>query len=197
MEKEYKRRGYAPDLSDCGNILAVNDILLNTIKVGRPASYEDSERGLAEFKENTISYLEHVQEINESEISKKVMIDIEGWTCHCGITRATLSNYENTRGQNWREFIAVVKNGIAAAKKEGAFHGQIQPMVSVFDLANNHGYKNTSEFKIDTNENQSERKFLSVNELPHLGSRSDQEKLSNGEALPKLRNYGGQLNENR
>lgn len=187
MEKKYKRQGYAPDLSDCGNILAVNDILLNTIKVGRPASYEDSERGLAEFKENTISYLEHVQEINESEISKKVMVDIEGWTCHCGITRATLSNYENTRGQNWREFIAVVKNGIAASKKEAAFHGQLQPMIAVFDMANNHHYKNTSEFKIDTNENRPERKFLSVDKLPHLSTpHNDQPQLSNGTDLPKL-----------
>lgn len=188
MAKEYKRQGYAPDLSDCENIMAVNDILLNTIKVGRPASYEDSERGLSEFKQNTIAYLEYIRHVNESDISKKVMIDIESWCVFLGITRTTLLSYEKQRDSSWQEFISVTKTGICAAKKEAAFHSQLQPMIAVFDLANNHNYKNTSEFKIDTNENQPERKFLSVNELPHLDVHS-QTKATSGTLLPDLSKF--------
>ena len=77
------------------------------------------------------------------------MVDIESWACFLGITRATIASYERTRGEYWQQFIAVVKNGIAAAKKEAAFHGQLQPMIAVFDLANNHNYKNTNEFKLE------------------------------------------------
>ena len=90
-----------------------------------------------------------MQQTNESGIEKKVMVDIESWACFLGITRATIASYERTRGEYWQQFIAVVKNGIAAAKKEAAFHGQLQPMIAVFDLANNHNYKNTNEFKLE------------------------------------------------
>ncbi len=147
--KEYKRQGYAPDLSDTDNISAVTNILLETIKSGRPAAYEDSETGLEAFKQGTIDYLLYVQRTNESGIEKKVMVDIESWACFLGITRATIASYERTRGESWKQFISVTKNGIAAAKKEAAFHGQLQPMIAVFDLANNHNYKNTNEFKLE------------------------------------------------
>jgi len=146
--KEYKRRGYAPDLSDSDNVTTVTKILLETLKACRPAAYEDSIEGLEAFKQSTISYLEYVQQTNESGLEKKVMVDIESWACFLGITRATIATYERTRGEYWQQFIAVVKNGIAAAKKEAAFHGQLQPMIAVFDLANNHHYKNTNEFHL-------------------------------------------------
>ena len=122
-EKQYKRQGYAPDLSESDNVAAVTNILLETVKAGRPAAFEDSIDGLEAFKKSTIDYLEYVQRTNESGIEKKVMVDIESWACFCGITRATIATYERTRGEYWQQFIAVVKNGIAAAKKEAAFHG--------------------------------------------------------------------------
>lgn len=167
-EKQYKRQGYAPDLSDSDNISAVTNILLETIKAGRPAAYEDNIEGLEAFKKSTISYLEYVRQTNASGIEKKVMVDIESWACFLGITRATIATYERTRGEYWQQFIAVVKNGIAAAKKEAAFHGQLQPMIAVFDLANNHNYKNTNEFKLETTPKEPERRILSADELPKL-----------------------------
>lgn len=174
-EKQYKRQGYAPDLSDSDNISAVTNILLETIKAGRPAAYEDSIEGLEAFKKGTIDYLEYVQQTNESGIEKKVMVDIESWACYLGITRATIATYERTRGEYWQQFIAVVKNGIAAAKKEAAFHGQLQPMIAVFDLANNHNYKNTNEFKLETVPKEPERKVLSADQLIYLGDPSERE----------------------
>lgn len=168
-DKTYKRQGYAPDLSEADNISAVTNILLETIKAGRPAAYPDTTQGLEDFKQNTISYLEYVQHTNESDIKKKVMVDIESWACFLGITRATIATYERTRGGSWKEFIAVTKNGIAAAKKEAAFHGQLQPMIAVFDLANNHNYRNTNEFKLEVEPKEPERRIMSIDELPRLG----------------------------
>lgn len=167
-EKQYKRQGYAPDLSESDNVAAVTNILLETLKAGRPAAFEDSIEGLEAFKQATIDYLEYVQQTNASGIEKKVMVDIESWACFLGITRATIATYERTRGEYWQQFIAVVKNGIAAAKKEAAFHGQMQPMIAVFDLANNHNYKNTNEFKLETVPKEPEKRILSADELPKL-----------------------------
>lgn len=164
-EKNYKRKGYAPDLTDSDNVAAVTNILLETIKVGRPAIYPETKQGLEEFKKATIAYLEHVQRINESQIKKKVMVDIESWACYLGTTRATICSYERTRGEPWKQFIGLVKNGIAAVKKEVAFHGQIQPMIAVFDLANNHSYKNTSEFKIEAGPKEPKPREITMEEL--------------------------------
>lgn len=169
-DKEYKRKGYAPDLSDSDNISAVTEILLETVKAGRPPAYPETEQGLEEFKQNTMAYINHVQAINSGDDdSKKVIVDIESWACYLGTTRATIATYERTRNDDWKQFIAVVKNGIAAVKKEAAFHGQMQPMIAVFDLANNHSYKNTNEFKLEVNAENDERKVLSAKELPKLG----------------------------
>lgn len=168
-EKEYKRKGYAPDLSDSDNISAVTNILLETVKAGRPPAYEDTEEGFEEFKRNTVNYINHVQELNSGDDdTKKVIVDIESWACYLGTTRATIATYERSRGDDWKQFIAVVKNGIAAVKKEAAFHGQMQPMIAVFDLANNHSYKNTNEFKLEVDTKQEDRPVLK--ELPTLST---------------------------
>lgn len=159
--KEYKRKGYAPDLSDCDNISAVTQILLETVKAGRPPAYPETEQGIEKFRKKTLEYINHVQGINSGDDdSKKVIVDIESWACYLGITRATIASYERTRNNDWKQFIAVVKNGIAAVKKEAAFHGQMQPMIAVFDMANNHDYKNTNEFKLNVSPSEDERKVL-------------------------------------
>lgn len=160
-DKEYKRKGYAPDLSDCNNISAVTQILLNTVKAGRPPAYMETDQGLEEFRKKTLDYINHVQTINSGDDdSKKVIVDIESWACYLGITRATIATYERSRNSDWKQFIAVVKNGIAAVKKEAAFHGQMQPMIAVFDMANNHDYKNTNEFKLNVSPGVDDRKVL-------------------------------------
>ncbi len=164
-EKNYKRKGYAPDLTDSDNVAAVTNILLETIKAGRPATFPETRQGFEEFKKATIDYLEYVQRINESGIEKKVMIDIEGWCTFLGIVRSTICNYERTRGEPWKQFIGLIKGGICAAKKEAAFHGQIQPMIAVFDLANNHSYKNTSEFKLEVEPKEVGHKELTMKEI--------------------------------
>ena len=186
-DKVYKRKGYEPDLSDSDNVQAVTDILIDTIKKNRSCAFEDSEQGLLEFKEKTLEYLQYIKETNANEeLNKKVMVDIESWACYLGITRATIANYERLRGDNWKHFISVVKNGIAAAKKEAAFHSQLQPMIAVFDLANNHDYKNTSEFKVEAVPCNDNRQALTAAELPKLGE--NEESQLTASLLPQLEN---------
>lgn len=169
-DKEYKRKGYTPDLSETDNIMAVTDILLTTVKAGRPAEYPEDEHGLERFKKTTVEYLEHVQEINSGDdVSKKVIPDIESWACYLGITRATLATYARTRGEDWKQFIAVVKNGIAAVKKDAAFHQQIAPVMAMFDFTNNHDYVNTNEFKLNASVTEDAKRVLTAKELPKLG----------------------------
>lgn len=165
MSKEYKRQGYAPDLSDCDNIVAVTDILLSAARCGRPASYPESEQGFEDFQRKTIDYIIHVQEINKSDdVNKKVIPDIESWACYLGITRATLAVYERKRDGKWKQYISMIKNGIAAVKKEAAFHSQTNAMIALFDFTNNHEYVNTSEFKLNTNNKQEDVKVIPANE---------------------------------
>ena len=61
----------------------------------------------------------------------------------------------------------------------------------IFDLTNNSGYVNASEFKLKPETEEAERKVLTAEELPILGKdgklhdRSEIEKLSKLKALPK------------
>lgn len=45
---------------------AVLDMSIRSIKLGRPAKFEDSADGLEDFKQSSISYLEFVRETNNN-----------------------------------------------------------------------------------------------------------------------------------
>lgn len=115
-------------------------------------AYEDSQEGLERFRKDSESYLTYVQATNESAARDNVggaIPDVEAWAAHLGITRMTISRYER-RGGDWETTIANMKGIITACKKQLALAGKMPPVLAIFDLTNNSGYINASEFKLTT-----------------------------------------------
>lgn len=180
MQKRPKLKD-VPILAD--DLNSVLDMSIRSIKLGRPAKFEDSEQGLQDFKEASIAYLEFVRETNNNPNNENHLIpDVESWATYIGTTRMTICTYEKTRGQEWTDFIALVKGSITACKKQLAFRQKIPTVLALFDLTNNSGYVNSSEFKLMP-ETPNEHKALSASELPRLGEWGA---IKNAERLPKL-----------
>lgn len=138
------------ELATGSDMEAISDIVLTSLKNtgGRPATYQDSEKGLQDFRQQSIAYFEYIKQVNAGKETEKAVIpDIENWAVFLGITRQTIFRYEQ-RGEMWRETIQIFKNAIASYKKEMALRYRIPPMIAAFDFCNNHGYVNTSEFKM-------------------------------------------------
>lgn len=137
---------------------AVLDLSIRSIKMGRPAKFNDDMQGLEDFKQASIEYLEHVRDVNNSPDNENHLIpDIESWATFLGTTRATILIYEKTRSEDWQEFIALIKGAITACKKQLAFRQKIPTVLALFDLTNNSGYVNSSEFKLSTGQVQKEQ----------------------------------------
>lgn len=186
--KEYKR--FTPEPIGTDNTLdAVLNTTIESLKTGRPPTYPDTPQGLEEFKQATIDYFQYVKDVNANpDIEKKLVPDIEGWAVFTSLTRRTILTYEKQRGEGWKNFIEQVKNAICAAKKELSFHQQIPPVVFMFDACNNHGYTNTSEFKIEAISDKPQERQLSLEEqVQQAGLIWDEEK---GEFIPDT-NKGG------
>ena len=186
--KEYKR--FTPEPIGTDNTLeAVLNMTIESLKMGRPPAYPETEQGLEDFKRTTIDYFQYVKDTNANpNIDKKLVPDVEALCTFLGITRNTLLTYEKQRGGSWQDFIKQTKNAIAACKKELAFHQQIPPVVAMFDLTNNHSYVNTSEFKIEAISDKPQERQLSIEEqVQQAGLVWDEEK---GEFIPDT-NKGG------
>lgn len=154
---------------------AVLDMSIRSIKLGRPAKFEDSAEGLEDFKAASIAYLEFVRETNNNpECENNLIPDIESWATFMGTTRKTILLYEKNRGEDWQEFIALIKGSITAAKKQLAFRQKIPTVLALFDLTNNSGYVNSSEFKLQPGEQVYYRHVLTAEELPKLGRTPEQ-----------------------
>lgn len=163
---------------------SVLDMSIKSIKLGRPARFEDSEQGLQDFKEASICYLEFVRETNNNPENENHLIpDIESWATYLGTTRMTIGNYEKSRGQEWKDFIALIKGAITACKKQLAFRQKIPTVLALFDLTNNSDYVNSSEFKLKP-ETHTEERALTASELPTV----EEIKRKKSELLPDLRN---------
>lgn len=191
--KEYKR--FTPEPIGTDNTLeAVLNTTIESLKQGRPPAYPETEQGLEDFKRTTIDYFQYVKDTNANpDIDKKLVPDIEGWAVFTGLTRRTILTYEKQRGESWRNFIEQVKNAICAAKKELSFHQQIPPVVFMFDACNNHGYTNTSEFKVEAISDKHQR-VLTAAELPRLGEPKE-DMGQNAVQLPKLGDMSGNSEE--
>lgn len=132
-------------------IKATLDASIRAFKQGIVA-YEDSQEGLERFRKDSENYLTYVQATNESAAQNNTggaIPDIEAWAAHLGITRMTISRYER-RGGDWETTIANMKGIITACKKQLALAGKMPPVLAIFDLTNNSGYINASEFKLTT-----------------------------------------------
>ena len=117
-------------------------------------AYEDSQEGLERFRKDSENYLTYVQATNESAAQNNTgtggaIPDVEAWAAYLGITRMTISRYER-RGGDWEATIASMKGIITACKKQLALAGKMPPVLAIFDLTNNSGYINASEFKLTT-----------------------------------------------
>ena len=130
---------------------------VSTARAGRPAEYPNTTAGIENFINKTIDYFEYVNSINANpELERKLIPDIENWAMYLGVTRQTIWTYQQ-RGREWKDMIEYYKNVIAAVKKQLAMNYKIPPMVYVFDATNNHGYLNSSEFKMTVNKPETER----------------------------------------
>lgn len=153
FDRQYK--GVVPFDPVNKDLSAVLEIGIQALKNGQ-AKFPDNGQGLQAFKEKSLAYLQYVQEVNDNpEVEHKLIADVEAWCVFCGMTRTTLFNYAK-RGGDWEAFISYFREVIAAFKKQAALSYRTPQMVAVFDLANNHGYKNTSEFKLSSDNNQDE-----------------------------------------
>ena len=150
MSNEIKARPKLQEVAivpdDLNSIL---DMSIKSIKLGRPAKFSDNVQGLKDFKQSSIEYLEYVRKTNNDECNEHNLIpDVESWATYIGTTRATILSYEKTRNEEWQDFIALVKGAITACKKQLAFRQKIPTVLALFDLTNNSGYVNSSEFKL-------------------------------------------------
>lgn len=145
--KKYSKVDTAPgEMADLGALLDVSIEQIGKREVGRPPVYPNNEEGLRDFLDATKRYFEYIRDANRLN-EEKLVPDIEGWSIFIGITRQTVSVYSR-RGEAWEETISYIKDSILAAKKQLAFRFKIPPVVYLNDVSNNHGYLNTSEFKI-------------------------------------------------
>ena len=80
----------------------------------------------------------------------------------------TLLTYEKTRDQEWQDFIARGKDLITAAKKQLIFRQKIPAVIGIFDLTNNSGYLNASEFKLVPDIQAHKKNTLTAEQLPRL-----------------------------
>lgn len=116
-------------------------------------AFPPTKEGLEEFLTMAEDYFLTINAINENpDMEKMVFPDVEGFCCHMGITRMTLSKYYRTRSDNWRQAIDQIKEVILAAKKQLAATYRVPTTFSIFDLVNNHQYHNVSEFHLTAND---------------------------------------------
>lgn len=157
---------------------AVIDMVCSCVKNqrGRPIVYPDTEQGLELFNENTVEFFNYLNSVNTRltlEGDKGLIPDIELWCAHIGISRGTLYHLYD-RGGQWADMIDYYRNLIAAAKKQLMLRGAIPAVLAVFDLANNHSYKNTSEFKLTADIKPKSKDAIAAYKLPDLESESTQ-----------------------
>jgi hypothetical protein len=120
---------------------------------GRPATYPFTEAGLNSLVQNSLSYFDYVEKANSQidDTKRQLILDVDSYATYLGISKKTLSEYQK-RNETWDKTISLFKDAIGSSKKQLALHGLIPSVMAVFDLANNHGYINTSEFKLTTND---------------------------------------------
>lgn len=166
------------ELLEPDDLTALTKLAVSSLKEhgGHIAKYECTQQGLEQFIKKSTDFFEYCNTVNASlEPQQRLIPDIESWCCFMGITRQTLMKYTK-RNQQWSEAIEMIKEHIAMAKKQLGMRNRIPQMVLVFDLANNHNYVNTSEFRLVADEPKDTattpsipiEEILRVNKMPEL-----------------------------
>lgn len=128
------------------DLQALVNLSIQSLKKGG-AKYPNTCEGFEMLKQGIIGYFEYIRETNERLEDRPVFPDVEGLTMYLRINRQTLLNYE-ARGGEWAEVIGNAKTNIAAIKKQLGSTFKIPPILQIFDLTNNAGYVNSTEFKL-------------------------------------------------
>ena len=100
------------------------------------------------FEECDSRYIEVYDKQSKTvkEISKPIPYTIEGLCLVLGVGRETLLNYEKQPGyEDYFDTIKEAKLKIQKNKVERGLDGESSAPVTIFDLKNNHGYKDKSE----------------------------------------------------
>lgn len=163
--KKYSKADTEPgEMADLSALLEVSIEQIGSREIGRPPTYANTEDGLKDFLDATRRYFEYIKGAN-SVNEEKLYPDVEGWAIFIGITRQTILSYAK-RNEAWQEAIEYIKDAILAAKKQLAFRFKIPPVIFLNDISNNHGYLNTSEFKITANnEHRGQQPEINMEEL--------------------------------
>ena len=163
--KSYKELAKDLEPEDSVAALSMTNAVLKNLR-GRPYIYPPTDQGFDNFRRNSESYFEYLENANSQlEQKQQIIPDIEGYCLWLGIHRSTLSTYID-RGGEWESMINLFKDAIAFNKKQLALKGKIPPVMAIFDLTNNHGYHNANEFKLETMRHEKERPVRDYNTLP-------------------------------
>lgn len=169
-----KRNSYKEiaEKSNPDDIQPINCLINASLKNigGRPVGYSNNEYGLNCFIQNSLAYFEYVSNANAQieEPKKQLILDVDSWALWLGITRKTICEYQK-RSEIWDRTISLYKNAIGSSKKQLALHGLIPSVMAVFDLANNHGYINTNEFKLVQEEEKAEKPLTLEEKIAQAG----------------------------
>jgi len=164
----YNKRRYCNTELETDDLTAVMEIVNESLNRnrGRPCTFSNDEGGLEAFRSQSIRFFQRVDEVNRDKSEKqKAIPDVDLWATFLGVTRHTISNYEK-RGPMWKTTIEQFKGAMAAVKKQLAFRGRIPALMAIFDLTNNHQYRNTSEFHLVDTADEEPKPALTLEELP-------------------------------
>ena len=131
--------------------------------LSRQAKYTNDEIGLNSFKELSMEYMKELNIANQNANENgtmRLVPDVESWAMYCGVSRSSINNYERNYNEDWKAFITDFKNAITSFKKSLAFAGKFSPVLLIFDLTNNNGYYNSSEFNIKAETVQKDTCYL-------------------------------------
>lgn len=156
MNKELRRyKDIAADLK-ADDVQPINSMINAALRNlgGRPATYANNEAGLNAFIENSLSYFDYVAKANDKidDPRRQLILDVDSYAVYVGVSKKTILEYQK-RSESWNKVISLFKDAIGSSKKQLALHGFVPSVLAVFDLCNNHGYVNTSEFKLTTADN--------------------------------------------
>lgn len=128
------------------DLQALVNLGIQSMKRGT-GKYHNNPEGLEALRQGIIGYFEYINSTNADMEKQNVYPDIEGLCMFLRITRKTLLMYER-RGGEWEDLIGRAKTAITAIKRQLADSFRIPPILHIFDLTNNAGYVNSSEFKL-------------------------------------------------
>lgn len=125
---------------------------------GKPKQWdtsEDLQKDIDKYFKECNERIVEVYDKKQQEvikIKKPIPYTIEGLCDVLECCRDTLLNYEKQKGyEEYFDTIKKAKNKIQRNKVERGLDGESNPAVTIFDLKNNHNYKDKTESQVTVN----------------------------------------------